>query len=88
MTTIALNSIENNFSDLLNKVIQNRDELTVVSDSGSVVIIEQNDWNRIQETLNLLRDKQSSEALLSGHRLRDNGISPESKTIEQAFYDL
>jgi len=88
MTTIALKNIENNFSALFDSVIQNRDELTVVSESGSVVIIEQNDWNRIQETLNLLRDNKSLECLLEGHKLRDAGLAPNSKTTDQAFNDL
>lgn len=88
MTTISLTSIKNNFSELLNGVIKNRDELTVVSDSGSVVIIDQNDWNRIQETLNLLKDKKSFEALIDGHKLRDKNIEQDSKTIDQSFYDL
>ncbi len=84
-------SIKNAIKDLpgiINQTIKNVDEVVIVSDYGSVVVIDQNEWESIQETLRLLKDKRSLKALLNSHKMRDKNKEIEAKSVEEAFYDL
>ena len=84
-------SVENAMKDLpglINRTIKNVDEVVIVSDYGAVVVIDQGEWESIQETLRLLKDKRSLKALLESHKLRDENKEIESKSVEEAFYDL
>jgi len=49
------------------------------------VIIEKNEWETIQETMKLFRDKISPKSLLDGHKTRDNNEKIDSKSIEEIF---
>jgi PHD/YefM family antitoxin component YafN of YafNO toxin-antitoxin module len=60
----------------------------IVSDDGSVVMINQNEWESIKETLCLLNDETSIKALLQGHRDRQHNRVIKAKTIQEAFYDV
>jgi PHD/YefM family antitoxin component YafN of YafNO toxin-antitoxin module len=84
-------SVKNAMKDLpglIDQTIKNVDELVIVSDHGSVVMIDQKEWESIQDTLRLLKDKRSLKALLESHKLRDENKDIEAKSVEEAFYDL
>jgi hypothetical protein len=49
---------------------------------------DQKDWGNGSETLNLLRDKRSLQALLDGHKSRAAGEKPDGVGVEEAFPDL
>ncbi len=72
--------------DLL--TIKNCEETLIVSETGSVVLIDQAEWENIQETLRLLHDEESLKALLESHKARDQGVRPDSVSVGEAFYDL
>ena len=63
-------------------------ETIIVSEAGAVVLIEQQEWEHMLETLRLIQDKTSLKALLDGHKQRDAGDVPDGVTMEEAFYDL
>jgi PHD/YefM family antitoxin component YafN of YafNO toxin-antitoxin module len=88
MNAIGVKQAIQNFPQLIRDTVNNREETIIVSDNGAVVLIEQQEWENMQETLRLLQDKTSLKALLEGHRVRDMGNVPESVSIEEAFYDL
>lgn len=48
----------------------------------------ENEWESIQETLRLLKDKRSLKALLESHKTRDENQEIAAKTVKEAFYDL
>ena len=73
---------------LPNGTIKNVEEVVIVSDYGSVVVVDQNEWESIQETLRLLKDKRSLKALLESHKLRDENKKIKAKSVDEAFYDL
>ena len=88
MNAITLNKALNNFPLLINNAVSNFEETVIVSEKGSVVVVAQSEWNSIMETIKLLKDKQSLKSLLEGHNLRRKSVKSETKTIEEAFYDL
>jgi len=84
-------SIDNAIKDLpgiIDRTIKNTDELVIVSDYGSVVLIDQHEWESIQETLRLLKDKRSLKALLESHKMRDENKEIGVKSVAESFYDL
>jgi antitoxin YefM len=88
MSTVLLENALQNFPDLMKNVLMNNDETLIVSNFGSVMMISESDWNEIQETLHLLKDKRSLAALLESHKLRDQNHKIKSKSIEETFYDI
>ena len=54
MTAITLAIAQNNLSQLISEVNANSAPLTIVNDSGkNAVLLSEDDWNSIQETLYL-----------------------------------
>jgi PHD/YefM family antitoxin component YafN of YafNO toxin-antitoxin module len=88
MHAVSVKNAMKDLPGLIDHTIKNIDEVVIVSDYGSVVVIDQNEWESIQETLRLLKDKRSLKALLESHKLRDKNKKIEAKSIEEAFYDL
>jgi len=86
MNAVSMNNAIKDLPGLINRTITDLDETVIVSDFGSVVLIEQTEWESIQETLRLLNDRRSLKALLESHRSRDEGKKIESKSVEEAFY--
>jgi PHD/YefM family antitoxin component YafN of YafNO toxin-antitoxin module len=88
MTSFTVNQAMNNLNELIFGAIKNSDEILIVSDIGSVVVVDQKEWDSLQETLLLLRDKKALRSLLEGHKSRDENKPIDSKSIDEAFYDL
>ena len=88
MHAISIDNAIKDLPGLINQTIKNVDKVVIVSDYGSVVVIDQNEWESIQETLRLLKDKRSLKALLNSHKMRDKNKEIEAKSVEEAFYDL
>ena len=88
MKTISLNQINKNLSQFIQQTIDDNDEITISTDNGAVVMMSEKEWNALNETLMILKDKVALTSLLNGHRLRKNGEVPGSSNPENAFYDL
>jgi PHD/YefM family antitoxin component YafN of YafNO toxin-antitoxin module len=88
MNTISINNAISNFPQLITNTIRNIEETVIVGEQGSVVLISQQEWNSIMETIRLFRDKKSLKSLLEGQNSRRKGQKSKGKTINQAFYDL
>jgi len=88
MKVITLREAARNLRQVVEDTIKNSDETIIASDSGAVVMIDQSEWEGIQETLRLFNDKRSLKALLEGLQLREEGQPVDAKTISEAFYDL
>lgn len=74
--------------DLCEAVVRDHEEVVLTGDDGNVVMISEREWEGTQETLRVLRDPIALEALLNGHRVRDEGERPEGKSPEEVFDDL
>lgn len=60
----------------------------IVGEQGAVVLISQQEWDSIMETIRLFRDKKSLKSLFEGHSQRKKGQKSKGKTINQTFYDI
>lgn len=88
MISVSLSNATKSLAQLIEKTVTDNEETLIVSEKGSVVMIDQEEWENIQETLNLLRDRKSLKALLDGHRTRDEGKEPPGVSVQEAFHDL
>ena len=70
------------------RAVHDHEEAAIVSDSGTVFLVSQQEFESMQETLRLLSDQRSMNALQAGHTLRDAGQLCDPPSIEQIFYDL
>ncbi|MCX6146127.1 MAG: hypothetical protein NTW25_02600 [Candidatus Kapabacteria bacterium] len=88
MSSVTLEKLNLNIDNYFLSAINNNEELLITSDYGNLVMINENEWNRINETLNLLSDKISLNSLLISHKERENGIEPESYSINEVFSEI
>jgi len=88
MISIDIKKASQTLPELVHGTLVNCEETVIVSDTGAVVMIDQNEWENMKETLKLLHDKKALKALLEGHKERDREKVPDSVSVEEAFYDL
>lgn len=88
MYSVSFDKARDNFSQIVTDTIQGNEEVVIVTEKGSVVMVNESDWESAKEMLRLLKDKKSLAALLDGHQQREKGLTPEAKTVEQVFNDL
>jgi len=82
-------TLENiNLSNMIDHTLKSHEEVSIATSQGAVIMLAQEEYNNIQETLRLLYDKKSLSALLESHKNRDNNIKPISFSILEAFDDL
>ena len=88
MRTVTLDQAIIDLKSIIHRTIRDNDETVIASSEGSVVVLNENEWSSIKETLRLLSDKQSIAALLESHAIRDQGGIPEGLSAEEAFGDV
>ncbi len=88
MMTITVEKAEKDIESIINHTLDSGEETVIVTSKGAIVMVPENDWYSIQETVRLLADKKSLAALLEGHRVRENGGKPESSSISDHFPDV
>ena len=82
-------TLENiNLENMLHHTLESHEEVSIATSEGAVVMLAQDDYNSIQETLRLLSDKKSLSALLESHKHRDEHTQATSYTVLEAFDDL
>lgn len=74
--------------EVIARAVQDHEEAAIVSDRGSVILIPQDEFESMQETLRLLNDPRALKALLAGHAARDENCLSDLPAVEQVFYDL
>ena len=87
MVSVTLNNAVINLPQIIADTISNQEETVIVTDEGAVVMLSQDSWDGMIETLRLLKDKKSLKALLDGQAKRKQGIK-QGKSPEEIFYDL
>lgn len=73
MISVNIEKACQSLPQLIYDTIENCEETLIVSDTGTVVLTDQAEWENIQETLKLLHDEKSLKALFEGHKARDQG---------------
>lgn len=88
MRTITFEEANSDMLSTINYSLETHEEINIATSKGAVVIIPQDDYESMQETLRLLQDTKSLKALLDSHTNRDNKIKNESYNIKDVFSDL
>ncbi len=70
------------------RAVYDQEEAAIVSDIGTVFLVPQEEFDSMRESLRLMSDRRSFNALLEGHSQRDAGGVSDYPTVEQIFYDL
>lgn len=73
MKATTLKNAISNLPNIISSTIQTEEETVIVTDEGSVVLVEQENWNSMVETLRLLQDKRSLTSLLKSIEARKKG---------------
>ena len=66
MSVINATTARNNFFRIMDEAIDNREPICVTGKKGNVVIVSEEDWRSIQETLYLVNIPDMKEKLLQG----------------------
>lgn len=88
MKTITLEQANQDLVSHINYALDTHEEVNISSSNGAIVMIPQDDYESMQETLRLLADKKSLKALLDSHDARDKGIVQNTYSVEDVFSDL
>lgn len=88
MRTITLNQASLDLSKFINYSLETKEEINIASDHGAVVLLPQEDYESMLETLRLISDKKSLKALLESHSIRDGGGEPKTYSVGEVFSDL
>ncbi|ANQ51555.1 type II toxin-antitoxin system Phd/YefM family antitoxin [Flammeovirga sp. MY04] len=83
MLVTTISNFRANAKSFLEKARSNFEELIITTKEANYVVIEQNEYNALIETLYLMKDKEMMEALNSKD---DNSTKYDS--IDDAFEDL
>ena len=85
---ITFNQASQYLKGVKKKIINDKDETTITTDDGSVVIFDETEWSHMKETLRLLSDKDALTSLLESHAIRDQGKRPAGVNFEKVFADV
>ena len=85
---ITFNQASQYLKGVIKKIINDKDETTIITDDGSVVIFDETEWSHMKETLRLLSDKDALTSLLESHTIRDQGKRPAGINFEKVFADV
>ncbi|MGH8557379.1 MAG: type II toxin-antitoxin system Phd/YefM family antitoxin [Methylococcales bacterium] len=88
MQLYTLRQASADLSRVIARAVRDHEEAVIVSDSGTVYLVPQEEFESMRETLRLLSDQRSLNALLAGHSWRDAGQVFDSPSVEQIFHDL
>lgn len=88
MQLYTLQQASSDLGQVISRAVYDREEAAIVSDCGTVILVPQEEFEAMQETLRLLNDRRSLKALLTGHAQRDAGERSASPSVEQVFHDL
>ena len=87
MQYYTLQQASADLDQVIARAVCEQEKAAIVSDNGTVFLISQEEFESMQETLRLLSDKRSLNALLEGHSRRETGQLIDSPSIE-LFHDL
>ena len=88
MHVFTLQQATANLERVIAIAVNDSEDTAIVSESGTVFLISLKEFESMRETLRLLSDQRSLNALLAGHSQRDAGQIIDTPSIEQVFHDL
>lgn len=88
MRTVTFNQANLDLGKFINYSLETKEEINIASENGAVVLLPQEDYESMLETLRVISDKKSLKALLESHSIRDKGDEPIAYSIGEVFGDL
>ncbi len=88
LRTVTFDQANADLISVINYSLKTREEIAVATNDGSVILIPQEDYEAMQETLRLLTDKKSLHALLKSHSDREKGETPKCYSLCEVFDDI
>ncbi len=88
MLHTTLENMNNNLSSMLYDTLESHEEVSISTSKGAVIMLSQDEYNSMQETLRLLNDKKSLSALLESYNDRDNDRLSTSYSVLEVFNDI
>jgi PHD/YefM family antitoxin component YafN of YafNO toxin-antitoxin module len=82
MQHITANTARKDFDGLLNAVIQFGEPVSIATDEGAVIMVSQEEWSGLQETLYLQSIPGMTESV------RDARSAPASERLEDIGWDI
>lgn len=87
MDALSISEGRKRLFELRDRVVSNHDQIILTHKMGNMVLISMDEWESYQETLLLLRDKETIKALVRSFEDHDMEKS-NGKGIEEVFSDL
>ena len=88
MQFYTLQQASSDLGRVIARAVCDHEEASIISESGTVVLVPQEEFEAMRETLRLLSDRRSLNALLAGHAQRDAGHALDYPSVEQVFHEL
>ena len=88
MQFYTLQQASSDLGQVIARAVCDHEEASIISESGTVILVPQEEFEAMRETLRLLSDRRSLNALLAGHAQRDAGHALDYPSVEQIFHDL
>jgi len=82
MNHITINTAQKDFNNIIGNVIKYGNPVSVSTDDGAAVIINQDEWNSIMETLYLKSIPAMAESILEGK------ATPLSDCLDSVGWDI
>ncbi len=88
MRTARISEYRSNLSSFHKSVLDNHEPLRIVGGSrGDVIVVPAGDYESLQETINILKDRATMNSLLE-NRVDYYNNSVEGQDIHEAFNDV
>ncbi len=88
MKTVTIKEASKGLESMIDYSLSSYDEVNISTEKGSVVMLPEDEFYAMKETLNLLNDKATMKTLLESIDARENGVTLESYKVEDVFSDL
>ena len=82
MQHVTANTARKNFDGLLDTVIALGESVSIATDKGAAILISQEEWNGLQETLYLQSIPGMTESILEGK------ATPISECLDSVGWDI
>ncbi len=88
MKLVSIKDAKKQFKEIIHYALKDSEEVMISSDQGNLILVSQDNWEQMQESLKLLKDKTALKSLLEGHKQREMGKKVQGKPVSEVFNDL
>lgn len=82
MQHITANTARNDFDEILSSVVRHGDTVSIATDEGAAILLSQDEWNGLMETLYLQSIPGMTESIMEGR------TTPISECLDSVGWDI